>query len=313
MFEITKDQIIMLVLIIFIFYLGKYPNEYYIIWQQFETFFGMTKPEPAKMKIVSANIRDDFSDHLIGYNKNEHKSEPKPKSKTKAKSSNVETWKDLAFVGTNTNANYHQQYQSNISRKNLPIYYPISSPLDDSYFNYLNSISSPKLSTFRNVLRKVEIFTNQGQKTIIFNYAEQPTNIIKIDPIRIRTLANTICNLINQNAKSLLQVKFIETSNEIHEETEEQSRINFDLKLELSYADSEKLGFLQQPDIILIQSEFIFDKIYCVLPEDNFFNDNKKIEFKAYLSKLIVIGAEHMGFLGGRFDKKFPYSKKSTL
>jgi hypothetical protein len=176
--------------------------------------------------------------------------------------------------------------------------------LEDTYFNYLNSISSPKLSTFRNVLRKVEIFTNQGQKPIIFNYSEQPINIIKTDQNRIHTLANTICILINQNAKSLLQVKFIETSNEIHEETEEQSRINFDLKLELLYSDSEKMGKIQQPDIIIIQSEFIFEKKYSVLPEDNFFNDHKKIEFRAFLSKLIIIGAEHMGFLGGRFSKK---------
>jgi len=317
MFKITEGQFVILMLIAFIFYLAKNPNEYYYILQQYENLFNLFIPnKPHKMKVVSANVKSDYSDKLLSSSSSSSSSSSKLlkiSSNSYKNKDNIETWRDLAV--NNVNANYHQQNPLYVSRTNLPIYYPISSPMHDTYFNHLNSISSPKLSTLRTILRKVEIVTNQGQKPIIYNQADRPSSSIKIDNVRIQTLANTICNLINQSAKSLLKVKYMETLNELHEETDEQSKINFDLKLELIYPDSENLGKSLQPDIIFIQSEFIFEKIYNALPEDKFFSENKlpedkTIKFKAYLSKLFIIGSEHMGFLAGRFSKISQHKKR---
>lgn len=219
-----------------------------------------------------------------------------------------ENWRDLPFIGNKDTITYHVPNTQNYSRKNLPIYYPISSPLEDSYDNYLNSISSPKLSLLRNILRKVEIYTNQDTKPIIFNYAERPIEIKNPDKKRIKVLADTVINLINQFADPILHVEFIKTLNEIHEETDVQSRIGFDLKMKLYYADSEKMGKdLPKYDIIYIQPEFIFEKFYKVLPEDQFFVSNQKTDFRAFLSKLIIIGSENLGFLGGRFGDRKRY------
>lgn len=219
-----------------------------------------------------------------------------------------ENWRDLPFIGNKDTITYHNPNTQNYSRKNLPIYYPISSPLEDSYDNYLNSISSPKLSLLRNILRKVEIYTNQETKPIIFNYAERPIEIKNPNKTHIKVLANTVINLINQFADPILHVEFMKTLNEIHEETDVQSRIGFDLKVKLYYADSEKMGKdLPKYDIIYIQPEFIFEKFYKVLPEDQFFVSNQKTDFRAFLSKLIIIGSENLGFLGGRFGNRKHY------
>jgi hypothetical protein len=216
----------------------------------------------------------------------------------------IEQWRDLPYIGNKDVVTYHRAPE-NVSRKSLPIYYPISSPLEDNYFNYLNSVSSPKLSMLRNLMRSVEVYTNQGMKPIIFNYAERPIEQKPIDKNRIKTLALTVIDLINKFAGSTLRVELVKTINEIHEETELESKINFDMKVKLFYYDAEKLGKTSKPeyDILYIQPEFIFQKKFDLLPEDQFFKQKtqKTPDFRAFLSKLIIVGSEHMGFLGGRY------------
>jgi hypothetical protein len=215
----------------------------------------------------------------------------------------IENWRDLPFIGNNNPATYHKQVNNNFSQKNLPIYYPISTPLEDNYFNYLNSISSSKLSMLRNIIDKVIIYSNQNIKPIIFNYAEQPIEIKQADPRTIKILVDTVINLINNLGKQYLRLEYISTSNEIHEETETHSRIVFDIKVKFFYADYEQLGKKIDPDIIFIQPEFLFEKIYKVLPEDNFFNPKKILNYNSYMSNLIIIGSENFGFLSGKFNK----------
>ena len=215
-----------------------------------------------------------------------------------------EGWRDLPYIGNKDVVTYHRSDQ-NVSRKNLPIYYPISSPLEDNYFNYLGSITSPKLSMLRNIMRSVEVYTNQGMQPIIFNYGERPIEIQKVNFQKINVLAKTVIDLINKFAGSTLRVEFMGTKNEVHEETEEQSKINFDMKVKLFYFDVEKLGKTSKPehDIIYIQPEFIFEKKYNILPEDQFFRSDStlgKPDFRVFLSKLMIVGSEHQGFLGGR-------------
>ena len=229
-------------------------------------------------------------------------------SKSVKKENFQENWRDLPFIGNKDIVTYNNVNPLNYSRKNLPIYYPISSPLEDTYFNYLNSISSPKLSLFRSILRKVELQTNENKRPIVFNYAERPIEIKKVDKNTIKTLSKTVTDLINQFGKPIMKVSELKTLNEVHEETDQQSRIGFDIKLKLFYEDSENLGksLKQKYDILFIQPEFIFEKTYNVLPEDQFFKKDKSLkqDFSAYLSKLIVIGSEHLGFLGGRYSNK---------
>ena len=224
--------------------------------------------------------------------------------KTKGIKKAKENWRDLPFIGNKDIVTYNKVNPQNYSRKNLPIYHPISSPLEDTYFNYLNSVSSPKLSLFRNILRKVELKTNDNKKPIIFNYAERPDEVKKINKNTIKTLSDTIVNLINEIGKPIMKVSGLNTLNEVHEETDQQSRIGFDIKLKLHYKDSENLGKKEKYDILYIQPEFIFEKVHNLLPEDQFFKKDKKQDFSAYLSKLIVIGSEHLGFLGGRYANK---------
>jgi hypothetical protein len=238
-----------------------------------------------------------------------------------------EEWRDLPFIGTKDMATYNPQ-QQNYSRKSLPVYYPISSPLEDDYFNYTNSMTSPKLSMLRNVLREVEVYTNQGLKPLMFNYAERPFTNKKPDLKKIGVLSKTVIDLINQYGDPFIKVKLDGVLNEIHEETDEQSRIGFDMKLKVLYNDSEMMGKRQKLYDVYIQPEFLFEKNYNMLPEDQFFidvygqpgssllrsgvvgsgskalaKDNSKVDFKAFLSKLIVIGSAHTGFLSGRYMK----------
>jgi len=201
----------------------------------------------------------------------------KIKMRFNIKNKNIrENWRDQPFIGNKDTNTYHRP-NLNYSSKSLPIYYPISSPLEDNYFDYLNSISSPKLSLLRNILRKVEIYTNQGQAPIIYNYAERPIDIKSPDKNNIKTLADTVINLINKFADPLIKVELDKTINELHEETDQQSKINFDMKIRMYYADSEKLGKTVKPeyDIIYIQPEFIFEKHYKTLPEDEFLKIKK--------------------------------------
>ena len=216
----------------------------------------------------------------------------------------LENWRDLPFFGNKDLITNNRINTENYSRNNLPVYYPISSPLEDDYFNNINSITSPKLSMLRNVLNQVYIFTNQSVEPIKFNFVNRPIEQSEVDPIIIKKMANMIIDLINKFGDPLLKVKFIQTENEISEQTTEQNRINFDIKLELSYADSENLGIYIQPDIIYIQAEYIFEKIY----NDQYYSNNPlqtntKVDFKTYLLKLIVIGAIHDGFLSARYKE----------
>jgi hypothetical protein len=217
----------------------------------------------------------------------------------------IEKWRDLPFIGNKDLITYNRINTTNYSRKNLPVYYPISSPLEDNYFNNINSITSPKLSMLRNVLNQVYLYINQSIEPIRFNSVNRPIEQYKVDLILIKRMAKIIIDLINKFGDPLLKVKLIKTENEISEQTSEQNRINFDIKLELEYADSENLGRDIKPDIIYIQAEYVFEKLY----DDQFYSNNPlqtntKINFKTYLLKLIVIGAAHDGFIGGRYSSK---------
>ena len=153
----------------------------------------------------------------------------------------------------------------------------------------------------RNVLNKVIVSSNQDIEPLIFNYAERPIEIKKHNSKTINTLTNTIIDLINKSQN--IKVKYNSTLNELHEETDQQSRIVFDFKVEVFYTDSEELGKKLKPYYIYIQPEFVFEKKY-ISDEDQFFSKNNKIEYKSYLSKLILVGSDSFGFLGGRFTKK---------
>ena len=227
------------------------------------------------------------------------------------KKQKIEKWRDLPYIGNKDLTTYNRLNTEDYSRKNLPVYYPISSPLEDNYFNHINSITSPKLSMFRNVLRQVYLLTNQSTEPITFNYINRPIEETKVDVKQIKTLAEMIINLINKFGKPILKVKLLKTENEVSEQTEEQRRVNFDIKLELYYADSENLGRNVKPDKLYIQAEFIFEKKY----NDQFYLNNpqmpQKIDFKTYLLKLIVIGAANDGFIGGRYKEKKMHSNKN--
>ena len=232
------------------------------------------------------------------------------------KDNNIENYRDLPFIGNKDLTTYNRLNTEAYSRKNLPVYYPISSPLEDNYFNHINSITSPKLSMFRNVLNQVYLFTNQSVQPMTFNYTDRPIEQTTVDKQKVMQLANMIIDLINKFGDPLLKVKFIQTENEVTEQTEEQSRINFDIKLELNYADSENLGRNPQPDIMYIQIEYVFEKVY----NDQFYSNNPqapnqaprpKIDFKTYLLKLIVIGAAHDGFIGGRYKENKIHANKN--
>lgn len=215
-------------------------------------------------------------------------------------STDIEHWRDLSFIGSKDIQHYtHPHKKYNFSRKNLPMYYPIGTPLDDEYNTYINSLTSPKLSYLRMILLKVQTLTNQDKPPIIFNYSERPVIINKIDIAKFNVLADTIIQLINSNAKPLMNVEKITIENPIHESTDTQSRMIFNLKLKMFYNDINTLSSKNKYDIIFIQPEFIFENISN--EEANFFKtySDQKIDFKTYLSKIIVIGSENMGFLPG--------------
>jgi hypothetical protein len=241
---------------------------------------------PKKYYKIINIIKDKFTQQTISPNQNK-----------------IENWRDLAFKNQNT-ITYNKLNDLNLSRNNLPVYYPISSPLEDNYFNYLNSISSPKLSMVRSLLLKVLSHSNQDSEPIIFNNADRPISIKKINLEQIKVLAKTIIDSINKFADNYLMVESIQTQNEIHEETDTQSRINFDIKIKLFYNDLNSKFDKTKYDIIYIQSEFIFEKIYPALPEDQFFKADITVGFRAFLSKLIIIGANNNGMLAGNYYSK---------
>lgn len=212
----------------------------------------------------------------------------------------IEKWRDLPFIGNKDLVNYNRLNTVNFSRKNLPVYYPINSNIEDNYFN---NITSPKLSLLRTVLRQVFLLINQNNQPIIYNNTNRPVEYKKIDSNRIKTLSEMLIKSINKFGDPILKVKLVKTLNELHEETEEQSRINFDMGIELFYTDVNSNN--KKQDIIFIQAEFIFEKSNKILDELQFFNKtDNKIDFKANLSKLMVIGASSNGFQKGN-EKKF--------
>lgn len=294
----SNTKLIFFAFIFIIIYLIKNPNKYNYIMNIIQRF-NLIKQINKNTLITN---KTSASNRSVGV---ESPTPPTEFNHINKNKNNIEEWRDLPY-GNKDIVTYHRQNDQNISRKNLPIYYPISSPLEDNYFNYLNSVSSPKLSLLRNILRSVEVYTNQGLQPIIFNYAERPIDVKKIDFAKINTLAKTVVDLINKFAGSTLRVEIAGTQNEVHEETEEQSKINFDMKIKLFYFDVEKLGKSSNSEyeILYIQPEFIFEKKFNILAEDQFFlhkNKNKKVDFKVFLSKLIIVGSEHLGFLGGRY------------
>jgi hypothetical protein len=226
----------------------------------------------------------------------------------------IESYRDIPYLSNKDLITYNRNNRQYYSRKNLPIYYPISSPLEDNYFNHINSITSPKLSLFRNILRQVYILTNQDIQPIIFNNTNRPIEQKQINKQQINKLSSMIVDLINKFGSPILSVRQLQISNELQEETEYQSRINFDIKLDLTYNDSTTMGKQTKPEQIFIQAEFIFEKT-DKLPNENLFNINKnkniKIDFKSYLSSLIVIGASHNGFIGGRYKENKIHSNKN--
>lgn len=171
-------------------------------------------------------------------------------------------------------------------------------------------MTSPKLSMLRNIMRRVELYSNQGSAPIIFNYAERPLEFKQPNKKKMVVLANTIIKSINEFGKPLLKIKLLGIQNEIHEETDTQSRMCFDMKIKLFYADSEQMGKKQTFDILYIQPEFIFEKAYKTLIEDQFFTKSHTYDFRAFLSKLIIVGSEHLGFLPGRYGVKKIGSKR---
>jgi len=281
--------------IFIIIYLSNYSNELDYITNDKHIYINLNEKEDREKK----NDKEKNTDKKNTNKKNTNKKNTNKKNTNKKKEV-TEEWRDLAFNGMQNNITYNKLLE-NPSRQNLPIYYPIGSQLDDNYFNYLNSISSPKLSMLRTILRSVEVYVNQGIKPIIFNYADRPVEQKIIDQKRILTLANLIINLINKYSDSIMRVELDRTLNEVHEETDTQSKINFDMRIKLFYNDSETLGKEQKYDLIYIQQEFIFEKTYEILPEDQFFASDKRIDFKIFLSKLLTVGAEHNGFLTGKY------------
>ena len=296
-------QVILLMFLSTILYINFYPQNYYKLFDKLDEL------------INSINLGKSTKSKSASSAKSKSASSAKSKSASSAKSKStnpkqIETWRDLPFIGQKDTVRYHQQNPLNISRKNLPIYYPISSPLEDNYFDYTNSITSPKLSMLRNIMRTVELHSNQGAAPIIFNYAERPVEFKQPNKQRMLVLANTVIKSINEFGKPLVTIELLNIQNEIHEETDNQSRMCFDMKIKFSYADSEQLGKKPKFDILYIQPEFIFEKAYKKLVEDQFFAKNHTYDFRAFLSKLIIVGSEHLGFLPGRYGIKRPGSKR---
>ena len=162
----------------------------------------------------------------------------------------------------------------------------------------------------RTIMRRVELHSNQGAAPIIFNYAERPLEFKQPHKQKMIVLANTVISSINEFGKPLLKLELLNIQNEIHEETDNQSRMCFDMKIKLFYADSEQLGKKPKFDILYLQPEFIFEKAYKKLVEDQFFAKSHTYDFRAFLSKLIIVGSEHLGFLPGKYGIKRPGSKR---
>jgi hypothetical protein len=267
-----NTQIILLIFLSTILYFKLNPKEYHKIYNKLNKL--LTNNKLTNNKLTNNKLTNNKLDQ-------------------------IETWRDLPFVGTKDTVKYNIN-STDPSRNNPSIYYPISTPLEDNYYDYINSISSPKLSMLRSIMRRVELHSNQGSQPIIFNYSDRPVELKQSNKQKINVLANTIIDSINEFGKPMLKVELLEIQNDINEETETQSRMCFDMKIKLYYMDSEQMGKNLTFDILYMQPEFIFEKYFETLIEDQFFDKSQSYNFKAFLSKLIIIGSEHAGFLPGR-------------
>jgi len=289
-----------------ILYINFYPQNYYKLFDKLDELINSVNSAKSAKSAKSNSATSAKTANSV----NSATRSPKQTNSATSSPKQIETWRDLPFIGQKDIVRYHQQNPLNISRKNLPIYYPISSPLEDNYFDYTNSITSPKLSMLRSIMRTVELHSNQGAAPIIFNYAERPVEFKQPNKQRMLILANTVIKSINEFGKPLITIELLNIQNEIHEETDNQSRMCFDMKIKLFYADSEQLGKKPKFDILYLQPEFIFEKAYKKLVEDQFFAKSHTYDFRAFLSKLIIVGSEHLGFLPGRYGIKRPGSKR---
>ena len=244
--------------------------------------------------------------------------------------SNLTNSNSMVLISPNFTEYMDQSFNPlNISKKNLPIYYSINLPFEDNLFNSFNSfnnfnnfnnISLKNLSLFKNILRKVELYTNKSKPPTIFNYVERPVKINKINMANIKILAHTVINLINKFANPTIQIKYVSTSNESYEETDKESKINFDLKINFFYSNSEKTSKISKSSKIFkssktstmstmyIQPEFIFNNLNQESINKLFSNSSTKTftnnNLNKYLSKIIIVGSKSIGFLGGRNDNK---------
>ena len=299
-------QVILLMFLSTILYINFYPQNYYKLFDKLDELINSVNSAKSAKSAKSNSATSAKTANSV----NSATRSPKQTNSATSSPKQIETWRDLPFIGQKDIVRYHQQNPLNISRKNLPIYYPISSPLEDNYFDYTNSITSPKLSMLRSIMRTVELHSNQGAAPIIFNYAERPVEFKQPNKQRMLILANTVIKSINEFGKPLITIELLNIQNEIHEETDNQSRMCFDMKIKLFYADSEQLGKKPKFDILYLQPEFIFEKAYKKLVEDQFFAKSHTYDFRAFLSKLIIVGSEHLGFLPGRYGIKRPGSKR---
>ena len=200
------------------------------------------------------------------------------------KNRNIENWLELPYVGN--------KYINNYVLNNN---YPIDLPSDTKYFN---NIDNYKLSILKNTLNKILLESN-NDKNIIFNIANQPVQNIDIDNNKIKTLSELIIKLMNNNIK----IELIDTLNINHKETDKQSQIYFIIKIKYFFDDYSKFYKKLNYDIIYIECEFIFEKNYDILPEDQFFNKNIISNYSTFISKLQLVG-DNTYSLTGRTNNK---------
>ena len=200
----------------------------------------------------------------------------------------VEKWRDLPFIG------YHNIKTHKIKSNPENQIYPISLSIDEKE---KESKYDSLFSALMNSITKIKQYVNQNKKPIVFNYAERPIILKKINNQRIKVLVDMIIDLLNQFSVNFT-VKYIGTSDEKHEETDNeiQSRISFNSKIMILYNGLEKT--------VDIYSEFIFEKISDLLPEEQFFKDKQnKTDFILYMSKMDVLNVEVYDYLAGMKSK----------
>lgn len=200
----------------------------------------------------------------------------------------VEKWRDLPFIG------YHNIKTHKIKSNPENQIYPISLSIDEKE---KESKYDSLFSALMNSITKIKQYVNQNKKPIVFNYAERPIILKKINNQRIKVLVDMIIDFLNQFSVNFT-VKYIGTSDEKHEETDNeiQSRISFNSKIMILYNGLEKT--------VDIYSEFIFEKISDLLPEEQFFKDKQnKTDFILYMSKMDVLNVEVYDYLAGMKSK----------